>query len=322
MTRRLSLIGLSILTSLALAAPAGAATFDYPDFSTTAGLQLNGDAKQEGNLLRLTPALFNEAGSAFATTPIDPLKSWQTQFQISMHDHTCCDVRPADGIAFVLQGAGLGGGSGLGGSLGYGGLKPSVAVEFDIFEENAGDPPSDHVAIMSEGDTTTHLACANEGGPSGGCGALLPFAIYGAPINAWVEYDVATQHMKVFLAQTAVKPATPLLDHPISLAALGAAPYAGLTAATGSHNAVQDVLSWRFSQEPPPTLPIGTGTPPPPKKSKKPCPRYKGKGKKGKGKGAKTSAGKAKKKGKSKGKKCGHKKKKGPKKPGQGKGRG
>jgi len=317
--RRLSLIWLSLSISLALATPAGAASFDYPDFASTAGLQLNGDAKQEGSVLRLTPALPNEAGSAFATTAIDAAKSWQTQFQISMHDHSCCDVRPADGIAFVLQGAGLSGGSGLGGSLGYGGLKPSVAVEFDIFE-NIGEPAGDHVAIAAEGDVLNHLACANEGGPSGGCGAALPFAIYGAPVHAWVDYDVATQHLKVFLAQAAVKPAAPLLDHQISLAPLGAAPYAGFTAATGSHNAVQDVLSWRFTQgEPPATTPI---TAPQAKKpAKKPCRPFKGKakGKKGKGKGAKASAGKAKKKGK--GKKCGHKKK-GAKKPGKGKGRG
>ena len=318
MTRRLSLIWLSLFASLAIAAPAGAASFDYPDFASIAGLQLNGDAKQEGNVLRLTPALPNEAGSAFATTPIDPLKSWQTQFQISMHDHTCCDVRPADGIAFVLQGAGLSGGSGLGGSLGYGGLKPSVAVEFDIFE-NIGEPVGDHVAIAAEGEVLNHLACANEGGPSGGCGAALPFAIFGAPLHAWVDYDVATQRMKVFLAQTAEKPAAPLLDHQISLAPLGAAPYAGFTAATGSHNAVQDVLSWRFGQgETPVAAPIAA--PEAKKPAKKPCPRFKGKGKKGKGKGAKASASKGKKKGAGKGKKCGHKKK-GAKKPGKGKGR-
>jgi Legume lectin domain len=319
--RRLSLVWLPISISLALAAPAGAASYDYPDFASTAGLQLNGDAKQEGNLLRLTPALPSEAGSAFGTTPIDPLQSWQTQFQISMHDHTCCDVRPADGIGFVLQGAGLGGGSGLGGSLGYGGVKPSVVVEFDIFEENSGDPPSDHVAIMSEGDTVKHLACANEGVPSGGCGTALPFGIFGAPVHAWVDYDVGTQHLKVFLAQTAAKPAAPLLDHQISLAPLGAAPYAGFTAATGAHNAVQDVLSWRFGQgAPPAATPIG---PEAKKPAKKPCRPFKGKGKKGKakGKGAKASAAKGKKKGKGKGKKCGHKKK-GQKKPGKGKGRG
>ncbi|HEU4393604.1 MAG TPA: L-type lectin-domain containing protein [Solirubrobacterales bacterium] len=321
MIRRLGLVSISLLTMFALAAPAGAASFHYPDFASTAGLQLNGDAKQEGNLLRLTPALSNEAGSVFATTPVDVQKSWQTQFQIAIHDHTCCDVRPADGIAFVLQGAGLSGGSGLGGSLGYGGVKPSVAVEFDVFE-NPGEPAGDHVAIMAEGDPSKHLACANEGGPSGGCAAALPLAIYGAPVHAWVEYDVVSQHLKVFLASTGDKPAAPLLDHQISLAPLGASPYAGFTAATGSHNAVQDVLSWRFGQaEPTATLPIAPPitSPETKKAAKKPCPPFRGKGKKGKG--AKASAGKAKKKGKAKGKKCGHKKK-GHKKPGKGKGRG
>lgn len=310
MTRRLSAVFLALLTSLALAAPASAATFfNYPDFSNTAGLQLNGDAKQEGNLIRLTPAEFDKAGSAFATTAINPQESWETQFQISMHDSSTSPL-PADGMAFVVQSKGPQGGDGLGGSLGYGGIQPSVAVEFDIFENFfGGDPSGDHVAIMAEGDVGNHLACANEGGPSAPCSASLPFSIYGGPIHAWVEHDASTQRLKVFLSQTTEKPGAPLLDHQISLAPVGASAYAGFTAATGASTAVHDLLSWRFGkEEAAPVAPVAEKK----KKVTKKCPpRRAKKGKKGKGKKAGASVSKAKKgKGKKgKGKKCGHKNK-------------
>jgi hypothetical protein len=65
------------LASLAalLAAPASAVTLIYPDFSSTAGLQLNGSATPAVDsfgrkVLRLTPPAFFQAGSVFSTTPI------------------------------------------------------------------------------------------------------------------------------------------------------------------------------------------------------------------------------------------------------------
>lgn len=305
MIRRLSAVWLSLLVSLALAAPAGAASFNYPDFSSTSGLTLNGSAVQKGNVLQLTPAENSKTGSAFTASPLNPQESFATQFGISMHDSTTFPL-PADGMAFVVQSKGPQGGAGLGGSLGYGEIKPSVAVEFDIFNNIGTDPPGDHIAIMSEGDVVKHLACANPSGLSP-CTATLPFGLYGAPVYAWVEYDAATQHLKVFAGLTTEKPAAPLLDHQISLAPLGTASYAGFTAATGASNAVHDLLSWKFDQADPTPAPVPIAEKV--KKAAKKCPLGK-KRKKGKGKKA-ASASKAQKKGKKgKGKKCGHKNKK------------
>jgi hypothetical protein len=302
--RRFCGLSLSLLASLLLVAPASAATFfDYPNFASTAGLTLNGTAVAEGGALRLTPALANQAGSVFATTPVDPQQSWETQFQISMHDFTCCDVRPADGLTFVIQSEGLSGGSGLGGSLGYGDIAPSVAVEFDSFH-NDGDPTGNHVAILTEGNVLTHLSCANEGGPSAPCAAGLPFPIYGAPVVGWVEFDAATQHLRVYLSQSATKPATPLLDQQVSLAPIGTSAYAGFTAATGAHNSIHDVLSWRFGRPEPAIVPAPVATPK--KKKSHRCGKAKAKGKGKKAGNKKASASKK----KGKGKKCRVKKKK------------
>jgi hypothetical protein len=305
---------LLIVLLAALVVPASAsAAIDYPDFTSIAGLQLNADAKQEGNILRLTPALPNKRGTAFSTSPLNPAESFENQFAISMHDSTCCVVgtlKPADGMAFVIQGAGLNPGEGLGGSLGYSGIKPSVIVEFDIFY-NAPEPLTDHISIIKDGDggALAHLQCANAG-PVPPCTSNLPFPLYGAPVYGWVEYDAATQHLKVWASQSATKPAAPLLDYGISLAPLGSSVYAGFTAATGAHNAVQDVLSWRQGTLNPPIVGPGTGQNEPPK-AKKGCGKKKAKGK-GKGKGKHKGASSSKKKKKKP--KCKKKKRKPPKK--------
>jgi len=317
MRRRLTAFSLPLLAVLALAAPAGAASFSYPDFASTTGLTLSGSAVQDGNLLRLTKAEGMKSGRAFRTEPVDLQQSFETSFAISMHDSTCCIVgtlKPADGMAFVLQSKGPTAGEGTGGSLGYGGIAPSIAVEFDIFT-NVGDPATDHVGIVVDGNTVSHLQCANASGPTPPCTGSLPSPLYGAPVYAWVEYDAATQHLKVFVSQSIVKPAAPVLDQQVSMTPLGASAYAGFTAATGSHNSVHDVLSWSFN--PPPPVPTPAPISDPVKKTPQ-CPQPKSKGKKkGQGKKAGASKAKGKAKGKGKGKKCGKKKAKG-----KGKGKG
>lgn len=327
MSRRFAGPVLGLLIALVLAAPAGAASFSYPDFASTDGLTLTGTAVKDGSLLRLTPAEGNKAGRAFRTEPIDPRQSFQTSFALSMHDSTCCVVgtlKPADGMSFLLQSKGVTAGEGLGGSLGYGGIAPSIAVEFDTYV-NPGDPAADHVGINIEGDTLNHLQCASFGGPIAPCAATLPVPLYGAPVYGWVEYDAGTQHLKVYVGSSAAKPETPVLDSAVSMAPLGSSAWAGFTAATGSHNAVHDLLSWEFNPPPPappaqsqpgttstPAMPAGSG----PAKKGSHCPKKKAKGKKGKGAKASAAAAKGK---KGKGKKCGAKEGKGKKK-GHGKG--
>lgn len=305
------LIGLLV----ALIVPASAmAAIDYPDFSSTSGLQLNGDAKQEGNVLRLTPALPSKGGAAYSTTPLNPQESFENQFAISMHDSSCCSpagkLEPADGMAFVIQSAGLDAGEGLGGSLGYSGISPSVIVEFDIYY-NPPEPLADHISIMKDGNGSVHLQCANAG-PTPPCTSNLAFPLYGAPVYGWVEYDAAAGHLKVWASQTSTKPAAPLLDYAISLTTLGSSAYVGFTAATGAHNAIHDVLSWRQgalgSLIPAATPPV---IPPTEKTAKKGCGKKKAKGK-GKGKGKHKGASSSKKKKKKP--KCKKKQRKPPKK--------
>jgi len=125
-----TLLSLSLL--LAAQLPAQAAEIHYADFSSTAGLTLNGNAARVGNVLRVTPATFNQAGSAFSTTPIslaaDVSFSTAFQFRFSQAGGACQENCGADGLTFVVQtnSSNVGG---LGGGIGYQGIPNSVGID-------------------------------------------------------------------------------------------------------------------------------------------------------------------------------------------------
>jgi hypothetical protein len=71
--------------------------------------------------------------------------------------------------------------------------------------------------------------------------------LYGNAFWVWVDYDAGAKVLEVFLAQSATKPAAPLLSAPVDLAAaVGASAYAGFTASTGVGRADFDLLGWTF----------------------------------------------------------------------------
>src|SRR4051794_20632608 len=65
-------INLSLILSFAGALSASAASFTYSDFSSTAGLNLVGNAAQTGNFVRLTPATTAQYGTMWynASQPV------------------------------------------------------------------------------------------------------------------------------------------------------------------------------------------------------------------------------------------------------------
>jgi hypothetical protein len=110
--------------------------------TTVRPLTLNGSATMitlaNGNpALRLTPALTNQAGSAFTTSSVTVNKFRVFfQFRITSGPGGYGGYGPGDGMALVLQMVApdaLGEG---GGSLGYAGIAPSIAVEFDTYQNS------------------------------------------------------------------------------------------------------------------------------------------------------------------------------------------
>lgn len=215
----------------------------YTDFDSTAGLTLNGSAVQTGSVLRLTPALNGQAGSAFTTNPITlgPAGSFNTYFSFQI---TNPGNGGADGVAFLVQNdaAGdlaLGGG---GGWIGYSGITASLAVEYDTWYNGAGlgDSDANHVGTGTNGVVGSGIAVPLGAPPLDG----------GSVFYSWVDYDGIADVLEVRLATVNVRPVAPTLSQAgIGLTALlgGTTAHVGFTSATGAANANHDILSWYLS---------------------------------------------------------------------------
>ena len=229
------------------AAPTGAsavvdqATIDYPTFADDSSLEFNGTAQvvksagtTEQKVLRLTDGSYRETGSAWSTEMVDLTESFESTFKVYLHH----GEPGADGIAFVIQTAGLRALGGWGGGLGYRWIKPSVAVEFDTYQ-NTRDPSSNHLAVAIGGNPDRPLVNSESSIP-----------LYGRPFLARVNYDAASTMLKVYVKPYKAGAVEELMvDHKLDLAkAFGrSAAWVGFTGATGNVTSKQDIYSWTLS---------------------------------------------------------------------------
>lgn len=235
-----------------------AAIIQFSDFSSTEGLQLNGEAvavsATEGRVLRLTPSDPSlKRGSVFWENAVD-VTVFNSFFTFSI---TTPKIGPkdtdgeqgADGFAFVVQ-SGVDGPASLGSvgdGLGYKGVQPSAAVEFDFWQNVTDapnhDPSSNHLGILVNG-VVDHGA-----GSPWTAHVASPFDDAGL-WYAWVDYDGTTLQVRV--NQTGEYPAQPNLSRPLDLSSILGQPtaYVGFAAATGSGLAEQRLVSWTYVPEP------------------------------------------------------------------------
>jgi len=220
------------------------------------------------SLLRITPALVKQTGSAWYVSTQPFASGFDTQFQFQLNG----GAGGADGIAFVIQSAGLsaiGYTGGNGGALGYGGddfnqlpgsgIRHSVAFEFDTFQ-NGWDPNANHVAIQSCGpnpNTSHHnVVCPSQ--PNFGIAtiglALSQIPLTGAPHMAEIKYVVVPpapgceESCVTTHTLTITIDGNQVLSSNVDLTAyLGLGPaYVGFTGGTGDLNNNQDILSWSY----------------------------------------------------------------------------
>jgi hypothetical protein len=231
---------LSIFASVhaggALAADGAAATLRPIDAGYSQSLALNGTAavtsdRGDNRVIELTNGSYKQAGSAWSTTPVDLTKSFETSFTAYLHHG-----KPgADGVAFLAQSAGPRALGGWGGGLGYRGIKKSVAVEFDTYQ-NTPDPDSNHLAVVLGGNPDKHVTAVPSSIP-----------LFGKPFQARVRYEAASHTLKVYVRSLSAGSAeTLLLNQTVDLAqgAGAASGWIGFTAATGEVTARQDIYDW------------------------------------------------------------------------------
>jgi hypothetical protein len=253
-------------------------TISFPDFSSTANLQINGNAAVvPTNVLRLTPNRFGQVGSAWYTNSLSLAQGFSTTFTFKLANQGDGSIGAADGIAFVIQNGSFSGNgtsgrfaigpvaTASGGGIGFQGLTNSVAIEFDTFC-NGTDSNSDTCVANS-------FSSANEVGILS-CGASPNSANHAsptAPLNPGcgiAQANATTSILADTTVHTAVITYTPppcecsnltvtLDDHLVlsasfDLASLGLSDandnaFVGFTAATGAGFENQDILSWSFT---------------------------------------------------------------------------
>ena len=141
-----TICGATLVALLPLTSHAATQTLNYADFSSVAGLQLNGNASQLGDKLNLTPATYYQSGSAFSTNPIALTAdaSFSSAFSFEILNRGGLG-NGADGLVFAIQ-TNANNVGGAGGGIGFAGIPNSVGVEFDTYDN--GEPGgSNHVGI-------------------------------------------------------------------------------------------------------------------------------------------------------------------------------
>jgi hypothetical protein len=239
------------VASLTIASTGSTTPVNFESGFSGTGMKLNGTATVVESRLQLTDGnAFNEAGSAFWTTPVN-VQSFTNDFQFQL-------INPnADGFTFTIQGVGPTALGGSGEYLGYGGtpaIASSVAVKFDL--HNNGGEGNNSTGLYIDGATPTVPAitlagvactvaapCPSPGTQPAGVpnlhsGDLLQVHMtYNGTVLNMILTDMTTPANSFSISWTINIPAT-----------VGAnTAYVGFTGGTGGQTAVQDIVEWIYS---------------------------------------------------------------------------
>jgi hypothetical protein len=213
-----------IATSLSFVIAAGAfAQISYWDFSSAAGLQLNGTATVFGTAIRLTDTGGGN-GTIFYSTPVDALGGFTTTWN-SRH----FDGSGADGISFVLTNSANTSIGDPGSGNATQSIPSSVSFNFQTFWKEIYLQTTDGSGVR----TDTLLATGFEGrDPNGFTGEIS----YDGAGN-WVGKQNGTTLFTVFFDPNTI------LSGPVNV---------GFGASTGAANDNNDLRSWNYSPVPEP----------------------------------------------------------------------
>ena len=117
--------------------------------TTTSAFTLSQNATLNGNFIQLTAAVNTQYGQAWSNLFYDFTKPFSYSFSVYLG----ASDAGADGMAFVMRPAFSSATGTTGPGLGYSGTTPSLAVEFDTYQNGApeNDPAQDHIALHSKG---------------------------------------------------------------------------------------------------------------------------------------------------------------------------
>ena len=249
-----------------LCVAASAQSFSYPDFSSTAQLNLLGNTVQAGSAVRLTASATNQTGWLWHQGAMPIVNGFDTTFTFRITPPP--GGGKAEGMALVIQ-ADPNGATATGGTIwgmGYGsgannspGIRNSIAIELDTYQDNfLGDTSNNELTIHTRG------ALGNNEAESWSIGRIT------APTN-FVNGQIHTVRVVYVPGTIEVyydNSPTPLLSRPYdlvtggtllngnSVGGIGSASgtgFAGFCATTGATLALSeqvDILSWDWVSTP------------------------------------------------------------------------
>jgi hypothetical protein len=227
-------------------------TIIYNDFSNLTSWQLNGTAKgaisaESENVLRLTQNKISQSGSAFIKNPIKLVSdkgfmaSFSAYFSFRMSNTGGLDEGDgagADGIVFVIQTVANNVGS-VGGGLGYRGIKKSIGIEFDTWNnpDSSNDPDHNHAGVDTNGNTRSIISFSEK-----------TLFNNGKIWYAWIDYDGDNQLLEVRYDSLNNRPDDPKISQKINIPSLLVVEnvFVGFTSATGSSYNIHDILAFNF----------------------------------------------------------------------------
>ena len=236
--------------------PNGSQPIDFSGgFTGTSGLQLNGNAQLTGspaaaptpaNALQITPFANGQDNSAYATSE-QLINKFDTSFDFV---YAANGNPPGEGFAFVIQRdpAGLTAVGTPGQDLGYAGIKNSLAIKFDIMD-NEGEGMNSTGLFVKGDSPTTATAAPEENVDLTPSGVMLGTA--GDTYHVHLTYDGTTLHQEV-TDVTANKTFTH--DYKVDIPGVigDTCGWVGFTGATGAvgnpgDHSEQDITKWTFT---------------------------------------------------------------------------
>jgi hypothetical protein len=212
-------------------------------------LTLNGSATISGSALRLTDGKQGEAGSAFSTAAQNVTK-FTTNFEFLLTNPD------GDGFTFTIQGNSATALGPAGGGLGYGpdhvggtgGIGKSVAVKFDLFD-NQGEGP-DSTGLFTNGAAPTTGSVTPTGG-STDLRTFTPLDLHsGHVFDVTMAYDsTATPKTLTVTITDTVTTISAMQTYTVDIPTLvgGNTAFVGFTGGTGGLTATQDILNWTYT---------------------------------------------------------------------------
>lgn len=236
-------------------------SFEYTDFKyfDYKNLNLIQGARRVFDFVRLSRTEKNSVGALWYKNPIPIKKGFTTKFKFRFSSGSNNEANEksypgADGIAFVIQNASNDVFGSSGGGIGYSGIPNSLAIEFDVFNNdstqiiNLNDPNGNHIAVMCNGingNLSDHKANS--------CLITNPNILIiksdSTVYYAKIEYNIEPNTCKVYL-DTIEELTDPLITlKNLDLSQLlslidGDKAYLGFTSATGTAWQNHDLLSW------------------------------------------------------------------------------